>query len=74
MLDWYLGTYGDPLVMLLLPVRNYRTHCCPVVKILDPLTILTCVMFAQIKSNPPWFRVLVWNEILLQLPFFFMGV
>lgn len=39
MLDWYLGTYGDPLI----------------------------------KINPPWFRVLVWNELLLQLPFFFIG-
>ena len=22
---------------------------------------------------PPWFRVLVWNELFLQLPFFFVG-
>ncbi|EIE23813.1 hypothetical protein COCSUDRAFT_83688 [Coccomyxa subellipsoidea C-169] len=26
-----------------------------------------------VKDSPSWFRVLVWNEILLQLPFFFVG-
>jgi len=25
------------------------------------------------KRVPPWFRVLVWNEVLLQLPFFCYG-
>ena len=25
-------------------------------------------------SNPPaWFRVLCWSEVILQLPFFFVG-
>lgn len=37
--DWYLDTYGDPLMAAL----------------------------------PPWFKALVWSEVLLQLPFFFVA-
>lgn len=37
MLDWYLGTYGDPLVTLSVPVALHRTQCCPVaVEVLFP--------------------------------------
>ena len=27
----------------------------------------------QVKYQPPWFKALVWSEVLLQLPFFFVG-
>lgn len=33
--------------------------------------ILTCN--AQVATNPPWFLALVWGELLLQLPFFFVA-
>ena len=28
----------------------------------------------QCKYQPPWFRALAWSEVVLQLPFFFVGL
>lgn len=27
----------------------------------------------QVREMPPWFRCLVWMEVAMQLPFFFLG-
>ena len=40
---------------------------------LDMLADVLYVRRLQLKNNPAWFRSLVWNEVLLQFPFFFFG-
>ena len=75
--DWYLDTYGDPLVRALdagdravlslsLPPCLLRpTH----IIFLSPLYLVT-----QMTTLPAWFKALVWSELTLQLPFFLVAV
>ena len=38
------------------------------------ISCLRCWFYwLQVSSNPPWFLALVWGEVLLQLPFFFVA-
>jgi len=93
--DWYLDTYGDPLVRrkggrvrarplsspstfnLSLPLFFYTTRHTPTGLSLSADTLHdlpVSLPLLQMATLPPWFKALVWSELLLQLPFFIVAV
>ena len=82
----YIQDYGDPLVRCLDSVCStsvdvrWGPHCRRVFTVwsvvqhsMALLTQHTPAAGTQMRDMPPWFRCLVWMEVALQLPFFFVG-